>query len=99
MPRACGNLFSRTHVGRGKPFPDLFLYAAAQMGARPEACVVVEDSIPGAWAGFAAGMKVLGYAGGLSDGDALAKEGARVFVDMTELPALLGEARPHNAPS
>src|SRR5215472_5423309 len=38
-------LFSGGLVARGKPHPDLFLHAAATMGARPSRCVVVEDTV------------------------------------------------------
>jgi len=44
---------------RGKPAPDIFLVAAAELGARPAACVVVEDSPAGVAAGRAAGMQVV----------------------------------------
>ena len=37
-------MFSAYSVPRGKPHPDLFLYAAEQMGADPAGCVVVEDT-------------------------------------------------------
>ena len=58
------NLFSTVAVARGKPAPDLFLYAAAQMGAMPQHCVVIEDSIPGVSAAVAAGMTAIGCTGG-----------------------------------
>ena len=83
-----GRLFSAVDVPRGKPHPDLFLHAAAQMGALPARCVVVEDSIPGVEAGIAAGMRVLGY-GAAMDAEALANAGAKVFFDMGDLPELL----------
>lgn len=88
------HLFSAQMVKHGKPAPDLFLYAAEQMGAEPHACVVVEDSTAGVHAGLAAGMRVLGFAGG-SHASAryealLRKSGAEtVFRDMSELPWLL----------
>jgi beta-phosphoglucomutase-like phosphatase (HAD superfamily) len=75
-------------VDRGKPYPDLFLYTAQQMGVSPESCVVVEDSVYGVQAGIAAGMTVLGYAA-RSDSDTLAAAGAQVFDNMLELPKLL----------
>ena len=73
---------------------DLFLYAAAQMGAEPARCLVVEDSIPGVAAARAAGMTVLGFTGGghcgPRHGDRLGAEGAAaVFADMTLLPDLV----------
>ncbi len=88
LPRFEGRVFSATEVGRGKPYPDLFLHAARVMGAAPAACAVVEDSLPGVEAGHAAGMTVLAYADG-RDAGPLAAAGARVFADMAELPDLL----------
>ena len=85
-----GRIFSASEVGRGKPAPDLFLHAAARMGAAPAGCVVIEDSPYGVQAGVAAGMRVLGYGGGLVDADVLAGAGAEVFGHMSEVPALLG---------
>ena len=77
-------------MARGKPAPDLFLHAAARMGAEPAGCVVIEDSPFGVRAGVAAGMRVLGYGGGLAAADVLAEAGAEVFGHMSEVPALLG---------
>ena len=45
--RFAPNIFSALQVQNGKPAPDLFLFAAGQMKARPERCVVIEDSVPG----------------------------------------------------
>ncbi|MEU1847685.1 HAD family hydrolase [Streptomyces sp. NPDC019990] len=56
-----GRIFSSEDVGRGKPAPDLFLYAAERMGITPERCVVVEDSPLGVRAALAAGMDVYGF--------------------------------------
>jgi beta-phosphoglucomutase-like phosphatase (HAD superfamily) len=56
--RFYGRIFSATEVARGKPAPDLFLYAADRMGVQPTACVVVEDSVHGVAAARAAGMHV-----------------------------------------
>ncbi len=58
------HLFSASEVRRGKPAPDLFLHAAAKMKVRCRDCIVVEDSIVGAAAAVAAGMTVIGFAGG-----------------------------------
>src|SRR4051812_27266039 len=57
-------IFSAVQVKRGKPAPDLFLFAAEQMKAAPGRCVVIEDSLPGIAAACAAGMTVLGFHGG-----------------------------------
>ncbi|MCG6114322.1 MAG: HAD family phosphatase [Mesorhizobium sp.] len=84
-------LFSASMVERGKPFPDLFLHAARTMGFAPEACVVVEDAVPGVEAARAAGMRVVGYHGDpLTNRDGLAAAGAVLLDDMRRLPGLLG---------
>ena len=90
--RFAGRIFSVDDVARGKPAPDLFLHAAAQMGAEPVSCVVVEDSRPGVAAARAAGMRVLAFAGGLTPAERLDGPATTVFDDMRELPRLLGEA-------
>lgn len=84
-----GRIFSAREVARGKPYPDLFLHAAARMGVDPTACAVVEDSPPGVKAGLAAGMTVFGYVGGFN-ARPLHELGAVPFRHMRELPALLG---------
>ncbi|RUV27125.1 MULTISPECIES: HAD family hydrolase [unclassified Mesorhizobium] len=58
------HVFSSAMVKAGKPAPDLFLFAAAQMGTKAARCVVVEDSIAGVRAGVAAGMMVIGFTAG-----------------------------------
>lgn len=87
--RFAGRIFSATEVARGKPAPDLFLHAAARMGARPDRCVVVEDSAMGVAAARAAGMPVLAYAAGVTPADRLRGPGTILFDDMRELPALI----------
>lgn len=85
-----GRIFSATEVARGKPAPDLFLHAAARMGAEPDRCAVIEDSVYGVRAGVAAGMTVYGYAGGLTPAAELAADGAVVFDEMTDLVDVFG---------
>ena len=51
-------------MARGKPAPDLFLFAAQRMQAAPDACLVIEDSVAGVQAAVAAGMRVIGFTGG-----------------------------------
>ena len=58
------HVFSAEQVEKGKPAPDLFLHAAALMGATPERCVVVEDSLFGIQAAKSAGMTCIGFLGG-----------------------------------
>jgi HAD superfamily hydrolase (TIGR01509 family) len=88
------HIFSATQVMRGKPAPDLFLFAAEQMKVPPERCVVIEDSVPGVTGALAAGMTVLGFHGGShcrrGYADRLREAGASVtFDDMRQLPPLI----------
>ena len=89
LDRFDGRIFSVDQVARGKPAPDVFLFAADCMGAPPYRCAVVEDSVAGVTAGLAAGMAVFAFAGGVTGADALSMTGAVLFDDMTGLPELL----------
>jgi HAD superfamily hydrolase (TIGR01509 family) len=91
LDRFDGRIFSSVDVANGKPAPDLFLHAAASLGADPERCAVIEDSVYGVQAARAAGMRAFGYAGGLTAADRLGGPATTVFTDMRELPALLGQ--------
>lgn len=82
-------VFSFEDVDRPKPWPDIYLAAAASCGAAPRDCVVIEDSVPGVRAGIAAGCRVLGFARETPRG-VLAAHGAEPFADMGELVGLLG---------
>jgi HAD superfamily hydrolase (TIGR01509 family) len=88
LPRFEGRIFSAAQVVRGKPAPDLFLFAAHEMGAAPANCVVVEDSVPGVRAAVAAGMPVLGYSA-RNRAALLEEAGAIPFDDMARLPKLI----------
>jgi HAD superfamily hydrolase (TIGR01509 family) len=86
-----GRIFSATQVPRGKPFPDLFLLAAREMGTPPSDCVVVEDAVAGTQAAIAAGMRVLCYAAApYADRDGMSAAGGTLFDDMSRLPGLVG---------
>jgi HAD superfamily hydrolase (TIGR01509 family) len=66
------HVFSVSQVRRPKPAPDVFLFAASQMGFDPADTIVVEDSVTGVHAAKRAGMRVLGFTGGGHAYDALA---------------------------
>ncbi len=90
------NIFSAGQVKRGKPAPDLFLFAAEQMQAAAARCLVIEDSLPGIAGAVAAGMTVLGFHGGShcrpGYGDTLRAAGAiTTFDDMRQLPGLIAQ--------
>ncbi|WP_158932683.1 HAD family phosphatase [Acidisphaera sp. S103] len=91
------NVFGADLVPRPKPAPDLFLHAAARLGASASRCVVIEDSEAGIQAAKAAGMRVLGFYGGGHcypgyERRLTAAGASAVFRSMGELLPLLGIA-------
>lgn len=89
LDRFDGRIFSGDDVEHGKPAPDLFLHAAAVMGAAQNRCAVIEDSRHGVAAARAAGMWAFAYGGGVTPGAALAGPRTTVFDDMRELVGIL----------
>jgi HAD superfamily hydrolase (TIGR01509 family) len=92
-------IFSATQVVHGKPAPDLYLFAATRMAVPPEHCVVIEDSAPGATAGRAAGMKVIGFTGAAhassETANHLAAAGANPIISsMTDLSSAVRKVMP-----
>lgn len=89
------NMFTAYDVKYGKPEPDLFLYAAAQMGYEPKDCIVIEDSLVGITAGVRAEIPVIAYIGATGNNndeyaEKCRKAGARNVVStMTEVYDLL----------
>ena len=92
------DIFSSEQVARGKPAPDIFFHAAAQMTTAPERCLVIEDSPYGVIAAKSAGMRAVGFVGGAhlhdittAHGDLLTANGAeRVWQTFQEATAALG---------
>lgn len=92
------HVFSASQVSRGKPHPDVFLFSAESMGARPDNCLVIEDSVPGVLAARAAGMPVIGFTGVAHDrariSARLKEAGAMAVIDhMAEWPAMVKAVR------
>lgn len=56
-----GHIYSSELVAKGKPAPDIFLYAAEKLGVAPKDCLVIEDGIHGIHGAKAAGMDVAAY--------------------------------------
>ncbi|MDQ6880694.1 MAG: HAD family phosphatase [Pseudomonadota bacterium] len=86
-------IFSGHDQPRSKPFPDVYIAAAAALGVDPLRCAVVEDTVTGVAAGVGAGATVFGYGPPEAGHDApaaLLEAGAvRIFTDMEDLPDLL----------
>ena len=88
LDRFGDRLFSAEDVGVGKPAPDLFLHAAAQLGVDPSRCAVIEDAPAGVDAAHAATMTVFGYVA-LTPTRFVEHANGGVFADMADLPDLL----------
>jgi HAD superfamily hydrolase (TIGR01509 family) len=91
-----GRVFSASNVARGKPHPDIFLHAAAEIGVSASECIIIEDSATGVIAGRAAGATVIGLlaAGHIRDGHAvrLREAGAHhVAADYREVERIVGD--------
>jgi len=88
-----GRIFSGHETPRSKPWPDVYLAAAAALGVDPARCAVVEDTVTGVRAGVAAGATVFGYsppeAGHDAPGPLRAAGAVHIFTSMSELAALL----------
>ena len=69
-----------TQVTKAKPDPEVFLLAAAQMGANPKECVVFEDAVAGIEAANNAGMLSIGIGE-----EKVLSEAKFVFADFTEM--------------
>ncbi|MFF8353382.1 HAD family hydrolase [Streptomyces chartreusis] len=80
---------SADEVAHGKPAPDVFLEAAARLGADPADCVVVEDAAPGAAAAHAAGMRCIAvpYVAAQADAPEFATAGLLVRGGQAEFTA------------
>jgi beta-phosphoglucomutase family hydrolase len=77
---------------RGKPFPDIFLAAAAALDVPPAECVAFEDALLGVEAAVAAGMATAAVTTSQPEA-ALRRSGAKwVMGDFTELPKELRAA-------
>lgn len=83
-----GKIFSSYQIKSWKPEPEIFLYAAQQMGFEVKDSIVVEDSKAGVKAGISGGFKVFGFANGYNNED-LEQEGAILFKSYEELSGVL----------
>ena len=59
LAQAFGRVISAHMVKRGKPHPDVYLFACDQIGERPDDCIAIEDSPNGIRAAFSAGCRTV----------------------------------------
>ena len=79
-------------LARGKPDPEIFRLAAAELGVAPDQCLVIEDATAGIMAARAAGMTALGVAR-LNDAAPLGAAGADLVVSSLDEISLSGLRR------
>lgn len=84
-----GRIFSSYDIDKWKPDPGIFIYAATEMGYKPEECVVIEDSAAGIRAAISGSFMVFALAS-KSRKEHFEQLGAVTFEDMKELETLLG---------
>lgn len=89
LPKFQGKMFSVTEVAHPKPYPDVFLHAAKQMGVAASSCAVIEDTPTGVQAGAAAGMVVFGFCAHTPKRRLLEAGAHHTFEDMRDLPRLI----------
>lgn len=82
-------IVSATEVEKGKPAPDVYLYAAKELGAEPEECLAVEDSPNGVLSAAAAGMKVVMIPDQTGPDNILEKKLYACLKSLAELPGIL----------
>jgi beta-phosphoglucomutase len=93
LKRYLSILVSGETVARGKPAPDIFLKAAAELQMDPTVCLVIEDAVAGVEAAHAAGMRCIAVAGnrdlpGLRKADLMVKDLTEVDIERVRLLGL-----------
>ncbi len=79
-------VISGNQVEHGKPAPDVFLFAARQLGASPEETVVLEDSYNGIRAGHAAGMYTIMIPDAVAPDDEMQALSDVILTSLAEVP-------------
>lgn len=84
-------VISGSDVKRKKPWPDIYLLAAEQVGVSPKACIVVEDAVSGIKSGKAADMITIGFTSACSRDELLAAGADFVVDDFFQMEEVLNK--------
>lgn len=85
-------IVSASMVERGKPYPDVYLYAAEKINEKPENCIAVEDSPNGVRAAYGAGCKVAIFPDLTEPDEEMRNMGTWVLKSMESLIGILDES-------
>jgi len=92
----CGGIAAGDEVEHGKPRPDVYLLAANRLDIDPEACLALEDSVPGINAASAAGMLAVAVPNGEASSMNF-EVAAFVYDSLLEVMANLDELLGHDS--
>ncbi len=81
-------IFSSYQINSWKPHPEIFLFAAREMGFSVEECIVIEDSKAGVISAIKGGFKVFGFVN-QNNSKELLDEGATIFYNFENLSKIL----------
>jgi beta-phosphoglucomutase family hydrolase len=96
LTHAFDRIITAEDIEHSKPNPEIFLKAAAELGMKPNQCLVIEDSKLGVEAAKHAGMKCIGYHNphsgnqDLSKADAIIDDFSKVDIEkmLTRSPSM-----------
>lgn len=83
------SIVSATMVERGKPAPDVYLFACERLGLKPEECIAVEDAPNGIISASDAGLRVIMVPDQTGPDERTEGRVSAVVTVLTEIPALL----------
>ncbi|MEO1645956.1 MAG: HAD family phosphatase [Chloroflexota bacterium] len=84
-------LYTADNVPNGKPAPDVYLYAAEQLGVAPDKCLALEDSPNGARSAVAAGMTCFAIPDSHSSPEKFEGITSHVYENLVDVLAVLKE--------
>lgn len=87
LDRFFDEIVSASQVERGKPAPDVYLFACEKMGVNPSGAVAVEDSPNGVQSAFSAGLSVVMVPDQTGPDESLCQKLSACIPSLYELPA------------
>lgn len=89
ITRYFNKIVSAAEVERGKPAPDVYVYACRKMGVSPKECLAVEDSPNGVLSAYEAGLNVVMVPDQTKPDEEISGKLCACLKSLEELPGLL----------